>query len=258
VGSSGNPLWGWRLQRLAIEPVPGKQPHVGVVLNNAREGILREISVYGFAGSGIDVGENCWSDRSIDSRVVKNDIGYNFHGNQLNAWNIRGGFINGNRIGLNFDLGSGTLQGFTITDGTQMEGNTDTAVRLGSGVMQGLILSNIYSEIFESQRLVKTEPGAAALKLYLLSINNAYVYSRDTPPVYLATGSRDVVNATLFGVIVHHSQRELPLAEISGANTSITVSESASTSSTNAFSEVLVVTRDGAHAATLRGGVPSR
>jgi hypothetical protein len=258
VGRSFHPVWGWRLERLSIEPTPSKDPSVGIALNNAREGILHESSVSGFSGSAIDVGDNCWSNRSIDSRIVKNDIGYNFHGTQLNAWNIRGGFINSNRIGLNFSLGNGSLQGFSISDGAQLEANTDAAIRLASGVINGIFLSDIYSELFDSQRLIRTERSEAALKISLLSITNAYVYSKNTPPICLETGTHDVVNASVFGLVVRHSQSTLPIAEVSGANTSVTVSESASVSSTGAFTEALLVNHGGAHAVTLRGGFSSR
>jgi hypothetical protein len=257
IGTAQQPVWGWRLERLAIEPASGKSPSAGLLLNNAREGILREVSASGFAGSAIDVGENCWSDRSVDSRVIKNGIGYNFHGNNLNAWNIRGGLVSANRVGINLDLGTGKLQGFFISDGTQMEANTDAAIRLVSGVMQGIYLSDIYSELFESQRLIKTEEGTAGLKVNLLSITNGYVYSKDTPPVYVTTRPIDVANVSISNLLVRHSQRQLPVAEASGQQTSIVVSESASYSSTNDASEILILSRDGARATTLRGGVPA-
>jgi hypothetical protein len=258
VGSVKQPIWLWSLERLAIEPALGKQPKAGLVLINAREGIVHEVSISGFPGFGIDVGDNCWSDRFIDSYVVKNDIGYNFHGDNLNAWNIRGGLINGNRIGLNVDLGNGKLQGVSITDGTQMEANTDTGIRLVSGVMQGIFLSSIYAEIFQSQRLIKSEPSGSALRVNLLSMSNAYVYSERTAPIYLVSGSQDLVSASISGLLLRHSQQKLPVAEISGADTSITISESASTSASNAFSEELVVVRDGARGVTVRGGIPTR
>lgn len=257
VGSQQQPVWQWSIERLAIEPASGKRPTAGLLLNNARQGILRELSLSVFQGAAIDVGDNCWSDRSIDTEVVKSDIGYNFHGDQLNAWNVRSGIVNSNRIGFNFDLGKGLLQGFSITDGTQMEANTDTAVRLASGVIQGIFLSNIYSEIFESQRLIKTEQSEAALRLNQLSLTNSYVYSKDTPPVYIGTRPIDLANVSISNLLLRHSQRQMPVGEASGTQTSIVVAESASYSSTNDSSDNLIVSRNGARTVIVRGGVPA-
>jgi hypothetical protein len=258
IGSAGNPVWGWDIVRVAIEPVPGTRPQAGLVLTDARQGYLRELQVTKFPGAAIDVGENCWSDRSIDNYVVKNDIGYNFHGSDLNAWNIRGGLINSNRVGINFELGKGKLQGFSIGNGTQLEANTDTAIRLSSGVVQGLFLSEIYAEIFKAQRLIKTEPGDSPLLLNLLSINECYVFSEETAPVYIGTRAMDVANVHISDLLVRHSVPSLPVAEGAGANTSIVVSESSSVSSTNAFTSNLVESRQGARGETLQEGKVTR
>jgi hypothetical protein len=260
VGSPGHPLWGWHVEKLTVNPSPGKLPIAGLMLNNARQGIIREVWISGIHGSAVDVAENCWSDRAIDSIVTENDIGYNFHGDALNAWNIRGGLINTNRIGLNFDLGSGRLQGFSISDGTQMEANKDAGIRLVSGTILGLFLSEIYSEIFESQRLIKTQQSASQLHVGQLSITNGYIYSKDTPPLYLGSRPQDTVNASISSVILYHSQRKMQIVEASGVNTSVTVSESESESSVYAdtSTEQLAVSRDGARTSTMHGGIPAK
>jgi hypothetical protein len=257
IGSRQQPVWGWHLERLAIEPASGKRPAAGLLLNNAREGILREISVSGFPGRAIDVGDNCWSNRSIDNRVVKNDIGYNFHGDQLNAWNIRGGMINVNRIGLNFELAKGLLQGFSITDGVQMEGNSETAVRLASGEMRGIFLSNIYSELFHSQRLIKCDP-TGDLKILLLSVTDSYIYSRDTSPISISTRSQDIASVTITNVILRHSQRDLPIAEASGLNSFVVLSDSHSYSGEGFVSKSPILSTGGAHTTAIRTDVPGR
>lgn len=256
IGSRGQPIWDWRLERIDIEPAKGRTPLAGLLLIDAREGIIEQTTLTGFPGSAIDVGDNCWSNRSIDNNVVKNDIGYSFHGNELNAWNLRGGFVNSNRIGLKFDLGKGDLQGFSITDGTQMEDNKETAIALRSGEFRGLFLSNVYSELFASERLIKAEPGAAGLRLNLLSIVDTYVYSKDTPPVLIRTGPADIAIVNVSNLVLRHSQQQMAVAEAAGANTSIVVSDSISYSSTNDFAKTLTIGRGGAHVVTVRGGSP--
>jgi len=257
IGSHQQPVWGWSLEVLAIEPASGKHPAAGLLLNNAREGILREVSVSGFPGAAIDVGDNCWSNRSIDTKVVKNDIGYNFHGDQLNAWNIRGGMINVNRIGLNFELAKGLLQGFSITDGVQMEGNSETAVRLASGEMRGIFLSNIYSELFHSQRLIKCDP-TGDLKILLLSVTDSYIYSQDTSPISISTRSQDIASVTITNVILRHSQRDLPIAEASGLNSSVVLSDSHSYSGEGFVSKSPILSTGGAHTTAIRTDIPGR
>jgi hypothetical protein len=256
IGSRQQPIWGWRVERLAIEPASGKHPAAGLLLNNAREGILREVFLTGFPRAAIDVGDNCWSNRSVDTEIVKNDIGYNFHGDQLNAWNIRGGIINLNRIGLNFELGKGGLQGFSMTDGVQMESNSESAVRLASGEMRGIFLSNIYSELFASQRLIKCDSTGESLKVLLLAVTNSYIYSRDTPPISIATRSQDIANVTITNVILRHSQHNLPIAEASGVNSSLVLSDSRSYSSEEITSKSPAVATGGAHITVIRADAP--
>lgn len=253
IGQNGNPVWGWELSRLSIRPAAGRHPSTAIYLSNAREGFLQRIKVSGFSGPAIDVADNCWSDRSIESDIQENDIGFNFHGDNTNAWNVRGGMVNSNRIGINFDLGGGKVQGFSISDGTQLEANKEAAIRLQSGVILGLFLSDIYSELFNTQRLVKAEPSGQPLHLNLLSIVNAYVFSQDTPPVSVNTRAVDGAYVTVSHLLLRHSHHQLPIAEASGANTSLVVSESASTSALNEYSSNLIVNR-GARAVTVREG----
>jgi hypothetical protein len=258
VGTTQQPVWGWHLERVSITPAEGKSPITGLLLNNAREGSIQEVALSGFPGSAVDVGDNCYSDRAIDTRVIKNDVGYNFHGTQLNAWNIRGGTINSNRIGLNFELGAGLMQGFSLSDGVQLEANTASAIRLASGELRGLFLSQVYSELFAGQRLITLQPSSQPLRVTLLSVANSYVYSKDTPPILASSGAQDLANVTIQNVVMRHSQQDLPIAEASGSNTFIVLSDSHSYSGTGNESSAPVSAKAGAHTSIVRGNQTAR
>jgi len=257
VGSAGAPVFGWEISRMAIQPAPGRHTATAIFLNNGREGILDFVKVSGFWGAAIDVGDNCWSNRFIENHIVENDIGFNFHGDNLNAWNVRGGIVASNRIGMNFDLGNGKLQGFSISDGVQMEANKNAAIRLQSGVMLGIFLSDVYCELFKTQRLVAVNPSGSPLRLSLLSIVNAYVFSDDTPPVTITTRQIDNANVNVSNLLLRHSHHQMPVAEAFGANTSLTVYESMSVSAGNEFSSTLI-SNHGAHCATMHQAAAER
>ena len=258
IGTTQQPIWGWHIERLAIMPASGKIPTTGLLLNNAREGFIDQVTLSGFPGAAVDVGDNSYSNRAIDSRVIKNDVGYNFHGTQVNAWNIRGGMITSNRIGVNFELGTGLLQGFSFSDGVQLESNTDSAIRLASGELRGIFLSQIYSELFASQKLISVEPSGQPLKLSLLSVVNSYVYSKDSPPIMASTRPQDFANVNISNVVLRHSQQDLPIAAGRGANTSIVLSNSYSYSGTGMESKAPLVGKDGARTVVVRGGSENR
>jgi hypothetical protein len=253
IGTTQQPIWGWHLERIAIMPATGKTPTAGLLLNNAREGFIDQVTLSGFPGTAVDIGDGCWSDRAIDTRVIKNDVGYNFHGDQINAWNIRGGMINSNRVGVNFELGAGLLQGFSFSDSVQMESNTSSAIRLASGELRGIFLSQVYSEIFASQKLISFEPSGQSLKVSLLSVANSYVYSKDTPPIMAATRSQDFANVKISNVVLRHSQQDLPIASASGPNSSIVLSDSHSYSGAGTESKAPLAAKAGAHIVVVRG-----
>jgi hypothetical protein len=138
----------------------------------------------------------------------------------------------------------------------QMESNSESAVRLASGEMRGIFLSNIYSELFSSQRLIKCDPTGESLKVLLLAVTNSYIYSRDTPPISIVTRSQDIASVTITNVILRHSQQNLPIAEASGLKSSLVLSDSRSYSSEGITSKSPAVAIGGAHITFVRADAP--
>ena len=159
-----------------------------------------------------------------------------------------------NRIGVNFDLRAGRLQGFSIADGTQMEGNKDAAILLSSGNLWGVFLSDVYSELFESQRLVKVDPHGMPLRLDLLTLTNSSVYAKDTPPISINTRPLDIANVNVSNVFLHNSQAQMAIGEASGSHSSLLISESVSNSIHDEFTDAVAIGRSGAQVSTVKGG----
>jgi hypothetical protein len=225
VGNATTPVARWKLENFALKPAAGKVPSAGVILRNAREGVLSGLSVQGFSSSGasgITVLENCWTVRSIENMVSINDVGYRFLGTNTNAWNIRGGVVYGNRVGLLFDLGLGNAQGIFLTDSAQLE-NNQTGVWLASGTVAGILLRDVYAEAKPGQRLVvaaasRKEP----LHILKLSIDGGYINVMGTSPVLVRARPIDAVEATVSNVILTTGQK-LATAEVTGNTAHVVV-----------------------------------
>jgi hypothetical protein len=218
VGNATTPVARWKLEDFALKPAEGKVPSAGVILQNAREGVLSGLSVQRFSStgaSGIEVLENCWTVRSIENMVSINDVGYRILGTNTNAWNIRGGVVYGNRVGLLFDLGLGNAQGIFLTDSAQLE-NNQTGVWLASGTVTGIFLRDVYAETKPGQRLIVAEASRKEpLRILKLSIDGGYINVMGTGPVLVRARPIDAVEATVSNVVLTTGQK-LAMAEVTG------------------------------------------
>lgn len=225
VGNSTTPVARWKLENFAVKPAEGKTPRAGIILQNAREGVLSGLSVQRFSSagaSGIEILENCWTVRSVENMVSVNDVGYRFLGTDTNAWNIRGGVVYGNHVGLLFDLGLGTAQGIFLTDSVQLE-NNQTGVWIASGTVAGIFLRDIYAEIKHGQRLIvaaasRKEP----LHVLRLSIDGGYINVMGTSPVLVRTRAVDSLEATVSNLVLTTGQKLL-VAEVTGDTAHVAV-----------------------------------
>ena len=225
VGNATTPVARWKLENFQLKPAEGKAPHAGIILQNAREGILSGLSAQRFSApgaSGIEILENCWTIRAVENMVSVNDVGYRFLGANTNAWNIRGGVVYGNRVGLLFDLGQGTAQGISLTDSVQLE-NNQTGVWLDSGTLAGVFLHDIYAEIKPGQRLIVAAASSKEpLHVFRFSIDGGYINVMGTSPVLVHTRAVDAVEARVSNVVLTTGQK-LAMAEVSGDNADVAV-----------------------------------
>ncbi len=225
VGSPSTPVARWKMENFAVKPAEGKAPVAGIILQNAREGVLSGLSVQRFSSagaSGIEVLENCWTVRAVENMVSVNDVGYRFLGTGTNAWNIRGGVVYGNQVGLLFDLGQGTAQGVFLTDSVQLE-NNQTGVRLASGTVAGMFLRDIYAEIKPGQRLIVAAASRKeAFHVLRLSIDGGYINFMGTSPVLVRTRAIDSVEATVSNVVLTTGEK-LAVAEVTGDTAHVAV-----------------------------------
>jgi hypothetical protein len=225
VGNATTPVARWKLENFALKPADGKAPGAGIILQNAREGVLSGLSVQRFSSagaSGIEVLDNCWTVRSVENMVSVNDVGYRFLGTNTNAWNIRGGVVYGNHVGLLFDLGQGTAQGMFLTDSVQLE-NNQSGVWLASGTLAGVFLRDIYAEIKPGQRLIVAAASRKeALHVLRLSLDGGYINFMGTSPVLVRTRAVDSVEATVSNVVLTTGEK-LAVAEVTGDTAHVAV-----------------------------------
>ncbi len=218
VGNAMTPIARWKLEDFALKPAGGKTPNAGIILENAREGILQGLAVQNFSSgeaSGIKILENCWGVRAVENMVDVNDVGYRFLGSNVNAWVIRGGVIYGNKVGMLFDLGRGTAQGIDVTDGVQFE-NNQIGVWFASGTIAGTFLRDLYAEIKPKQRLVvAAASGNEPLHVLRLSIYGGYINFMGTSPVSVRARANDSVEARISNVVLTTGEK-LAVAEVSG------------------------------------------
>jgi hypothetical protein len=188
----------------------------GILMQNSTAGLLKDLWISGFA-SGLDIRENCWSIRSVDTYVVEDDIGYKFSGANANAWNIRGGWIINNRTGIQIDIRDGIMQGLSITDGTQMEGNRDSAILLSSGIIDGLEISDVYAETKAGQRfLTVAGNGESPVKIPLLAVRGGFIGSVSVIPFFFRLRNTDTLNALISNLLMVHGSSLMPVADVSG------------------------------------------
>jgi hypothetical protein len=225
VGNSTTPVARWKLENFQLKPAEGKAPQAGIILQNAREGILSGLSVQRFSApgaSGIEVRENCWTNRAIENMVSANDVGYRFLGTGTNAWNIRGGVFYGNRVGLLFDLGQGTAQGIFLTDSVQLE-NNQRGLWFASGTIACAFLRDIYAETKPGQRLVVVAAsGKEPLHVFGLGIDGGYINVMGTSPLQVQTRAVDSLEATVSNV-VFTTGAKLAVAEVTGDTAHVAV-----------------------------------
>jgi hypothetical protein len=225
VGNATTPVTRWNLENFAVKPAEGKAPVAGIILQNAREGILSGLSVQRFSSdgaSGIEVRENCWTIRALENMVSVNDVGYRFLGTGTNAWNIRGGVIYGNRVGLLIDLGKGSAQGIFLTDSVQLE-NNQSGVWFASGTVAGAFLHDIYAETKPGQRLiVVAASGEEPLHVFELRIDGGYINFMGTSPMLAHTRAVDSLEATVSNVVLTTGQK-LAVAEVIGDTAHVAV-----------------------------------
>jgi hypothetical protein len=225
VGNATTPVARWKLENFQLKPAEGKVPHAGIILQNAREGILSGLSVQRFSApgaSGIEVRENCWTIRAIENMVSVNDVGYRFLGTNTNAWNIRGGVVYGNRVGLLFDLGKGNAQGIFLTDGVQLE-NDQSGVWFASGTIAGAFLRDLYAETKPGQRLIVAAASQQEpLHVMKLSIDGGYINVMGTSPVLVRTRAVDAVEATVSNIVLT-TGKTLAVAEVTGDTAHVAV-----------------------------------
>lgn len=188
----------------------------GITMQNATAGVLKDLWVSGFA-IGLDVQEDCWSIRVVDTHVEENDMGYKFSGANANGWNIRGGWITNNRVGIEVDLRRGTMQGLSITDGTQMEGNRDSAIVFSSGVVDGFEIANVYVETKVGQRfLTVAGNGDSPVTIPLLLVRGGFIDPLSTVPFLLQARKMDTVNVLIADLLIVHGGNLMRVADVSG------------------------------------------
>jgi hypothetical protein len=225
VGNARTPVARWKLEDFVLKPAEGKRPDAGIILQNAREGVLSGLAVQQFSSSGasgIEILENCWGVRAVENMVDFNDVGYRFLRSNVNAWNIRGGVIYGNQVGLLFDLRQGTAQGIYLTDSVQLEGNK-IGVWLASGTVAGVFLRDLYAEIKPGQRLIvaaasREEP----LHVLRLSIDGGYINVMGTSPVSVRARAVDTVEGRISNVVLTTGEK-LAVAEVIGGTAHIAI-----------------------------------
>ena len=205
VGNAKTPVLRWKLGDFVVRPADGKKPDAGIILQNAREGILNGLTVQQFfssGASGIEILDNCWGIRAIENMVSYNDVGYRFLGSNTNAWDIRGGVMYGNQVGLLFDLRQGTAQGIYLTDSVQLE-NNQISVWLASGTIAGTFLRDIYAEMKPGQRLINAAASRDfSLHVLRLSVDGGYINIMGTSPVLVHARPIDTVQAGISNVVL--------------------------------------------------------
>jgi hypothetical protein len=211
----------WILQGFGIVNAGGNKTAAGLTLENAREGRIQDVLVYGFSDSiGIAVSQNCWTVILDDLNVSTNRVGLSFRGTQTNAWVIRSSLFVSNSIGALFDLGSGSAQGILFTDGTHFEGNTNTGILFQSGDIHEVAVTNAYVEIYAGQQFVKVEATGPAIRLRAFDYSGGHIYTKDQSPFYFAVRPSDFVRATIRGLYYTSSAAGTPAAVFSGATAS--------------------------------------
>jgi hypothetical protein len=229
IGGEGSVTRGWQLERFTIARAGARPQASGITMRDAREGRMTDVIVTGFgdSGTGVIVGDGCWSNVADGFNASQNTRGLAFVGTNANAWTFRSCNFNLNVVGVLFALGAGTGQGIGFVDGTHFEGNSAASVLLESGNLQDVFFTDPYVEALSKERFLVAESRAAyPLRVVPLRITGGYLYANDQVPLTLTTraGSRDRVQAVLSGVHLCSSLPALSTVLVSGAQASASVS----------------------------------
>jgi hypothetical protein len=221
IGNANSVARKWVLQGLGIISAAGNKGGTGLSLENAREGRLQDVLVYGFGdGVGVLVGQNCWTIIFDDVNVSTNHIGLSFRGTQPNAWAIRSALFSQNAIGVLFDLGTGSGQGISFSDGTHFEGNTTSGILFQSGDLHEVSVTNAYVEIFAGQRFVELRGQGPAIRLRAFDYSGGHIYTKDQPPFHFEARQTDFVRAMIRGLSFTASSPGIPSAVFNGTGAS--------------------------------------
>jgi hypothetical protein len=220
VGLADTIVRRWRVEGMTVRAVSDKAT-CGLSLSNAREGVIRDVQVSNFnspTGSGVTVLSGSWANTSDQLYATQNRAGLVFSGKDINAWAVRGGYINRNTIGVLFDLGKGSAQGIAFGPGVIFENNVEASIRVKSGHVLQLGIEAPYAEAYKGQKFIEVRgENGVPVAVDMLYVAGGFIYSDDQPAFSIDASGSDADSATIMatGVYIRASNRG-PIAVLSG------------------------------------------
>jgi hypothetical protein len=223
IGDANSTARRWRLKGFTVGGTPASV--AGIRFESAREGRIDDVAIVNFKSAnaaGLVVGNNCWTVVIDDVNITSNQVGVLFHGSNTNAWVFRSSNISSNAVGVDIDLGRNSAHGIYFLDATHFEENTTAAIRMDSGDIYSLVVSDPYIELREGQRFAVAR-GSQAARLHVMSFmySGGFLTSAGTLPFDFDTSASpdDTVTATIQGLYVMSKVTTQPVVRAAGTGT---------------------------------------